>query len=100
VKYRLEILDAALSDIEAAGWWYEKQQQGLGLDFTRVIRQALTALPGNPLIYRIRDRRRNIRWFYPGRFPHRIVYRVNADLITVLTVVHAARHDREWKSRT
>jgi toxin ParE1/3/4 len=100
VKYRLEILDAALADIEAAGLWYENKQSGLGLDFTRVIRQALAALPSNPLIYRVRDRRRNIRWIYPGRFPHRIVYRVKADLIAVIAVVHAARHDREWKSRT
>jgi plasmid stabilization system protein ParE len=49
------------------------------------------------LIHRLRDRHRNIRWCYPARFPYRIVYRVQKTRITILAVLHAARHDREWK---
>jgi len=99
VSYRLDIRPEALADIETAGLWYEQQQLGLGADFARTFRRAINTLPANPLIHRIRDRRRNARWFLPPRFPYRIVYRVKGELITVVAVIHAARHDREWRKR-
>ncbi len=99
MSYQLDIRPDALADIEAAGVWYEEQQPGLGADFSRTVRRAINTLPDNPLIYRIRERRRKIRWFLPPRFPYRIVYRVKGDWITVVAVIHAARHDREWRKR-
>jgi len=99
VSYQLDIRPDALADIEAAGVWYEEQQPGLGADFSRTLRQAINTLAAKPLIYRIRERRRGVRWFLPPRFPYRIVYRVKGERITVLAVIHAARHDREWKCR-
>jgi toxin ParE1/3/4 len=100
VSFRLDIHPDALADIETAGIWYEEKEPGLGVDFARTVRHAISTLPSNPLIYRIRDRRRNVRWVLPSRFPFRIVYRVKDDLITVIAVIHAARHDRQWKKRT
>jgi toxin ParE1/3/4 len=99
VSYRLEIREDALADIEAAAVWYEEQQSGLGADFTRRVRHAIDALAANPLIHRLRDRRRNVRWCLPPRFPYRIVYRVRDDLVTVFAVIQAARHDGHWKKR-
>ena len=99
MSYQLDIHPDALVDIETAGVWYEQQQPGLGAHFSRAVRLAINTLPANPLIYRIRERRRNVRWFLPPRFPYRIVYRVKGDLVTVIAVIHAARHDLEWKKR-
>ena len=99
MSYQLDIRPGALADIETAADWYEEQQPGLGADFARTVRHAITNLPANPLIYRIRDRRRNVRWFLPSRFPYRIVYQVRDELITVVAVLHAARRDRHWKKR-
>jgi toxin ParE1/3/4 len=99
VSWQLDIRDEALTDIETAADWYEEQQPGLGQDFARTVQQAINGLPRNPLIHRLRDRRRNVRWFLPVRFPYRICYRVRDDLITVFAVIHAARHDRHWKKR-
>ena len=99
MSYQLDIRPGALADIEAAGDWYEQQQPGLGADFSRTIQQAISALPSNPLIYCIREQRRQIRWVIPPRFPYYIVYRVKGDLITIVAVIHAARHDREWRRR-
>jgi plasmid stabilization system protein ParE len=98
--FRLDIHPEALIDIETAAVWYEEKEPGLGTDFSRTIRYAINALPCNPLSYRIRDRRRNVRWVLSSRFPFRIVYRVKDDLITVIAVIHAARHDRQWRRRT
>ena len=97
MSYRLDIREDALADIEAAAPWYEAQQPGLGAEFVRSVRRAINTLPANPLIHRRRDQRRNVRWFYPPRFPYRIVYCVREELITVFAVIHASRHDRHWK---
>jgi plasmid stabilization system protein ParE len=99
VTYKVEIHPDALADIEAVAAWYESQQSGLGADFVRAVRQAINGLAANPLIYCVRERKRQVRWFFPPRFPYRIVYRVKEDVITVLVVLHAARHDRRWRER-
>ena len=97
--HQLAIQPDALADIETAGAWYEEQQPGLGADFSRTVRQAINTLPANPVIYCVRERRGQVRWFFPRRFPYRIVYRVNRDLINIIAVIHAARHDRHWRER-
>ena len=99
VTCQLTIHPDALADIETAGVWNEERQPGLGADFSRTVRQAIDTLPANPLIYCVRERRRQVRWFFPPRFPYRIVYRVKLDLITIVAVIHAARHDRHWRER-
>jgi mRNA-degrading endonuclease RelE of RelBE toxin-antitoxin system len=44
---------------------------------------------------------KNIRWRYPKSFPYRIIYEVNEQerIVVVAAVLHAARHEREWKRR-
>ncbi len=99
VTYQLDIRPDALADIESTASWYDEQQPGLGADFVRTVRGAIHTLPANPLIYRVRDWRRNVRWFSSPRFPYRIVYCVREELITVFAVIHSARQDRHWKRR-
>lgn len=99
MSWQVDIRPAALADIEGEAAWYEERQQGLGTVFAKTIRRAIARLSGNPLIYRVRGGRLRVRWFIPPRFPYRVVYRVDGDLVTVLAVVHAARHDREWRKR-
>jgi plasmid stabilization system protein ParE len=99
VRWRLDIREEALLDIEIAADWYEQRELGLGSDFARTVRVAIRRLPENPRAYRLRDRRRQIYWFLPPRFPYRIFYRLSDDLTTMFAVIHAARHDRHWKRR-
>jgi plasmid stabilization system protein ParE len=99
VTYRLEVRPEALSDIEDAARWYDEQRSGLGTEFTGAVVEAIDVLPNHPLVYRIRHKRKNIRWKLIDRFPYRIVFRMTDDLITVIAVLHSARHDRHWKER-
>ena len=99
MSYRLFVRPEVEADIAEAEAWYEEREEGLGNDFTRTVRDAIRGLAGNPLIYRLRHRRLGIRWFYPPRFPYRIVYRIQGESILVFAVLHAKQHDRHWRKR-
>ncbi|MCP5527067.1 MAG: type II toxin-antitoxin system RelE/ParE family toxin [Verrucomicrobiales bacterium] len=99
MSHRLEIRPQALTDIAEVSGWYEEQQPGLGERFTREVVATIEALLPNPLLYRLRNRRLGARWCFARGFPYRIVYRVTEDVVTIVAVVHAARHDRRWRER-
>jgi len=71
----------------------------LGADFVREVRQAVRSLRVNPFLYRIRHSKWRVRWVLLHRFPYRIVFIVVEDLIPILAVTHAKRHDRHWRER-
>jgi len=87
------------ADIGDAATWYEEQKAGVGGEFVEAIFHAVDALSGNPLLTSRRHRRRNIRWVFPDRFPYRIIYEVTKDTVLIISVLHAARHDRHWRER-
>lgn len=99
VSHRLEIRPQALADMAEAAAWYEEHQGGLGERFIREVVTAIDALLPNPLVYRLRNRRLGARWCFPRSFPYRIVYRFVGDVVTVVAVIHAARHDGHWQAR-
>lgn len=99
MNYRLMIRPEADADLRHAQAWYEEQQPGLGTQFIRAVRAALIELARNPLGYRVRSHRRQVRWLYPRRFPYRIVYRVTGATIIVYAIIHASRRDKNWKNR-
>jgi hypothetical protein len=101
LNWLLEIRDEAIADINIASAWYDLQRPGLGLEFYAAVRAAMRKLPNNPLQHRIRVRRWRVRWAYPHprRFPYRIMFVIENDVIRVYAVVHAARHDRSWLKR-
>ena len=99
VNYSLEIRPEALADIEEAAIWYEEHEAGLGTDFVKTVLQSIDSLPVNPLIHRLRDRRRNVRWILTNRFPYKVVYQSRDRRVTVVAVLHTARHERRWKER-
>jgi plasmid stabilization system protein ParE len=99
VSYRVNIRPQALTDISEAADWYEEHQPGLGERFIREVIAAIDALANDALVYRLRHKRFHARWCFPRHFPYRIVYRVVDDDVTVVAVVHAARHEKFWRRR-
>jgi len=99
MSLQLDIRPDVVTDIESAAVWYEDREPGLGADYVRVMRGAIASLAEGAYRYHIRNRRLRVRWFCTRRFPFRIIYRVDGELITVLAVLHMARHDREWRRR-
>lgn len=99
MRFCLAILPEAQSDILAAAGWYEQVRAGLGAEFAVEVGRRIDELAENALASRVRYRRRDVRWCYPRRFPYRICYIVDSGTVRIIAVMHAARHDREWRRR-
>ena len=99
MSYRLVVRPEVDGDLIEAEAWYEQQEDGLGRQFLRAARDTMDSLSANPLIYQVRSQPKQVRWAYPHRFPYRIIFRVIRDTVVIYAVVHAARHDRQWKPR-
>ena len=99
MNYQLIVRPEVDADLIEAEAWYEQQEAGLGREFLRAARETIDRLSANPLIYQVRSHRKQVRWVYPHRFPYRIIFRVIRDKVVIYAVVHAARHDRQWKPR-
>ena len=99
MSYRLVVRPEVDADLIEAEAWYEQQKVGLGREFLRAARDTMDSLSANPLIYQVRYRRKQVRWAYLHRFPYRIVFRVIHNTVVIYAVVHAARHERQWKPR-
>jgi len=99
VSFRLVVRPQVDDDLQIIEEWYEEQRPGLGHEFLREVRETIDRLLANPLIYRSRYRRRQVRWAYTRRFPYRVIFRVTDDTVIVYTIIHEARRDRLWKQR-
>lgn len=91
----------AENDVIEIAAWYDSRSAGLGDRFVEEILAVLDQLTMNPLLHSRRHPRKNIRWRYPPSFPYRVIYEVveHEKVVVVAAVLHAARHDREWKRR-
>jgi plasmid stabilization system protein ParE len=101
MTWRVEFAPEVQQDVAEAADWYENRQPGLGTQFIEEIIRVWDALAGNPLLNCRRHPVKNIRWRYPDRFPYRVIYEVieAEHTVKVAAVLHAARHDRQWKRR-
>ncbi len=91
----------AENDVIEIAAWYDSRSENLGDRFVEEFLAVLDELAVNPLIHCRRHPRKNIRWRYPRSFPYRVIYEVLEQQKTVIVaaVLHAARHDRQWKQR-
>jgi plasmid stabilization system protein ParE len=83
------IRDAAQTDIREIHDWYEKQRPGLGDEFLVSIADALSRLESGP--ERLPIYYRGFRRVLTRRFPYRVFFRIEKDVVIVFRVLHVAR---------
>jgi toxin ParE1/3/4 len=96
---RLIIRAEAESDIIDAAVWYESREAGLGLEVSVEIRAAIKRALEHPKAHILLRTSPEVRRILAERFPYRIFYIVRSDAVVVFAVLHAARHDRNWRQR-
>jgi plasmid stabilization system protein ParE len=87
----------ARADVLAAYDWYEQQQSGLGSAFIDALSLLLDRIKTMPQMYAVvlcDARRAKLR-----TFPYLTYYRVHADRIEVIAVLHGSRDPKRWQER-
>lgn len=87
----------AEEDLTVAASWYEQQREGLGHEFLDQALATFDAVAAQPLQCPIVHR--NTRRALMARFPFGIYFRVEADDIVVVAVMHGSRHPHRWQGR-
>jgi plasmid stabilization system protein ParE len=87
----------AQNEMEEARDWYDTQQPGVGADFLAECQKAFDRIKSMPESYAVLAK--DVRAAKTRRFPYVIYYRIAAERIEVLAVIHGRRHSREWRQR-
>jgi plasmid stabilization system protein ParE len=93
----VEFHPEAQSEFVLAGRFYEDQRQGLGLDFTLTIQRTYERLLESPTSGAPFGRR--LRRVLVPKFPYALLYRVEADRIYIIAVMHLHRRPGYWRTR-
>jgi toxin ParE1/3/4 len=87
----------ATQDLQDARDWYEQQSTGLGAVFATRAATALDAVGQSPELYGVVWQ--DVRAAPIRRHPYIVYYRMLADRVEVLAVLHARRDPAAWQSR-
>lgn len=88
----------AQRDIDDAFSWYEEQSIGLGKEFIYCVDSKLSYLILNTSLYQV-VHKSNIKRAFISRFPFSIYFIDEAEIITVIAIIHQNRNPDSWKSR-
>ncbi|HEX4123722.1 MAG TPA: type II toxin-antitoxin system RelE/ParE family toxin [Tepidisphaeraceae bacterium] len=98
MAHRIITRHEAEVDITDAAIWYEQKQPMLGQEFVAEVDSAIALAAANPFAFSRLRRKPEVRRVLTRRFPYRVFFIRRDDAIVVFRVLHAARHDRHWKS--
>lgn len=95
---RLLVRPEAETDLSAAFVWYESRRSKLGDEFLAEVEDCFARIAELPESFpqlHGRYRRALMR-----RFPYKIFYVIEPEFISVVAVLHGARHPTRWRSRS
>jgi toxin ParE1/3/4 len=87
----------ARAEFDTAIDWYEQQQAGLGPKFAKRVQAVLDRISAAPEMHA--KVYREVRKALVRQFPYSVYYRLRADRVVVLAVLHNKRNPNIWKSR-
>ena len=94
---RIEFHPEAQDEFISAAQFYERQTEGLGLDFITTIQRTYERLLESPASGPPFGRR--LRRLLVPKFPFGLLYRVEPERIYVIAVMHLHRQPGYWRSR-
>lgn len=90
-------LPGAEDDIVVAHREYEGHQEGLGDRFTRAVRDQVERIARMPEMYgEVSD---GVRAALLRHFPYVVYYRIDNNLVVILSVTHGRRAQKGWEDR-
>lgn len=93
----VEFHPEAQDEFISAAQFYERETEGLGLDFIATVQRAYERLPEFPASGAPFGRR--LRRLLVPKFPYGLLYRVEPERIYIIAVMHLHRRPGYWRSR-
>lgn len=94
---QIKFLEAAEDDLSDAVAFYIFSQENLGYEFLDEFRRALKRIidfpDGWPMLSK------QTRRCQMNRFPYGIIYRMNADSLLIISIMHLHAEPDKWKKR-
>ena len=97
MSYELVVRSRAKADVRRAARWYEKQREGLGVDFVSEVENAIRRVEVNPEQFQVVHE--DIRHAITRRFPYGVFYRIRKNRIVISAVLHLERSDVPWQGK-
>ena len=93
----LVIRRKARIEFDEAFDWYERQHQGLGIEFAARVQAVFDSITAMPEMHApvYRDARKALA----RPFPYSVIYRISGNRVVVLAVFHNKRDPGLWQSR-
>lgn len=92
MTWRVSVRPAAEADLADARAWYDDQRPGLGDEFLTSIADAFSRLEEGPEQFPVYYR--GFRRVLVHRFPYKVFFRIERDVIVVFRVLHSASDHR------
>lgn len=97
LDFKIEFTPQASEDIRTIALWYRNELEGLDNRFLSSLEAALNSLRSNPKLYPVSFS--SIRAALMHRFPYRIYYYLEVDVIFILGVIHTKRSPKLIRRR-
>jgi hypothetical protein len=99
-KYKIQIDEEALQDIQSAINWYNEQSEGLGSRFLKQIKLQINSLKLDATIYA--NRYSNVHCMLIKKFPFMVHYMIDNTNFTiqVFAVLHTSRNPKIWEKKS
>jgi plasmid stabilization system protein ParE len=97
VKLRLDVRPEAQADLLEARDWYKRRRAGLGDEFVDVVDELFARIAESPTLFAASVG--DVRRAKLKRFPYVVYYRILAERLEVIGVLHGSRHSRVWQRR-
>lgn len=94
---KVKIHEIAVKEFDEAVEWYENQSKGLGQRFKKSVIEQIRKIKKNPDWFLIEAD--NIYKIYIPKFPYKILYTLENNLIVIWAVAHMHRKPWYWQSR-
>jgi plasmid stabilization system protein ParE len=97
VARKLEYLEQALIEAEAAAQWYRKRSPTAATRFSGELDEAEAAILEHPEAWPIGEQ--GTRRYFLRHFPFAVIYRVEESRLLIVAVAHARRRPGYWAHR-
>ena len=96
MNFRLVVNKKAINDIRKVKEYYNKQSDGLGIQFQTALDKYLSTLETNPDFKIKYD---NIRCLPIKKFPYMVHFSVNSNkrIVRIYAVLHTSRNPKLWR---